>query len=50
MRNTTYKGIYPEESFLSVNSRNYETQKFYEAMGGVVTNKDELQIKYKYVL
>lgn len=36
--------------FLSVNSRNYDAQKFYEAMGGVVVFEDEAQIKFKYVV
>jgi len=36
--------------FLSVNSRNYDAQKFYEAMGGVIICEDEQQIKYKYTI
>lgn len=36
--------------FLAVNSRNFDAQKFYEAMGGVIIAKDEQQIKYKYTI
>ena len=34
--------------FLSVNSRNYDAQKFYEAMGGVTICQDDVSIKYSY--
>ncbi len=36
--------------FLSVNSRNYDAQKFYEAMGGMKIYQDEQSIKYKYII
>ena len=36
------------EFFLSVNSRNYDAQKFYEAMGGVTIYQDDVSIKYSY--
>lgn len=34
--------------FLSVNSKNFDAQKFYEAMGGVTIYQDEVSIKYSY--
>jgi len=34
--------------FLSVNTQNYTAQKFYQAMGGTVISKNDMQIKYKY--
>ena len=34
--------------FLSVNSKNYDAQKFYEAMGGVILYQDDVSIKYSY--
>ncbi|MBP3595532.1 MAG: GNAT family N-acetyltransferase [Lachnospiraceae bacterium] len=34
--------------FLSVNSKNFDAQKFYEAMGGVTIYQDEVSIKYIY--
>ena len=39
-----------DKFFLSVNSRNFDAQKFYEAMGGTVVFEDEAQIKFKYVV
>ena len=36
------------EFFLSVNSKNFDAQKFYEAMGGVTIYQDEVSIKYSY--
>ena len=38
------------EFFLSVNSRNYDAQKFYEAMGGIEIYQDDASVKYKYNL
>ena len=34
--------------FLSVNSKNFDAQKFYESMGGVTIYQDEVSIKYSY--
>ena len=34
--------------FLSVNSKNFDAQKFYEAMGGVIIYQDDVSIKYSY--
>lgn len=36
--------------FLSVNSRNFAAQKFYQAMSGTVIFEDETQIKYKFCI
>ena len=36
------------EFFLSVNSNNFDAQKFYEAMGGVTIYQDDVSIKYSY--
>ena len=34
--------------FLSVNSKNFDAQKFYESMGGVIIYQDDVSIKYSY--
>lgn len=38
------------EFFLSVNSRNFDAQRFYEAMGGTIVFMDAAQIKYAYLV
>ena len=37
-----------KEFFLSVNSRNYEAQKFYFAMGGEVLCEEGEQVRFEY--